>query len=237
MSNQPLGWHNSDMELTTYWRILKRRWPFFFLPAILILAAGILTYQPPAPYYQAGLTFLVSQPPAPVTTNDEEARYYNWLTSEYLVIAISDWINGSAFAAQVSEILAESGVEIPGGVVDSSVTGEAIRSRLSVSIAHGDEQTVSSITNAVYQVLTSQSGQAIPQLGGDTADLRLLQAPVVFPVNPGFISQMSVLFRLGLALVTGVAFMLVVEYLDPRIHSKEDLEPLALPILGEIPKS
>ena len=97
------------MEIRRYWQVLKRRWPLVLIPAIIVLAIGLLTYQPPVPTYTTGVRFIVGQAPAPATDLEDEERYYNWLTSEYIVNGLTDWVRGGEFATAVSQYLAGQG--------------------------------------------------------------------------------------------------------------------------------
>jgi capsular polysaccharide biosynthesis protein len=85
-------------------------------------------------------------------------------------------------------------------------------------------------------VLTTQNAQALPQLGGENAILTQLDQPVVSQAPAGIRSRLELPLRVALALAAGVALALLVEYLDPTIRTREELQELGLAILGEIPK-
>ena len=105
------------MELRHYWIIFKRRWLLVVLPAVVVLAIGLVTYQSPPPVYNVGVRFLVAQTPSEGAAAADEQRYYNWLTSEYIVNGLTDWVKGGAFATAVSQELAAQGFDVPPGAV------------------------------------------------------------------------------------------------------------------------
>ncbi|MEZ4518254.1 MAG: hypothetical protein R3C44_16010 [Chloroflexota bacterium] len=97
------------MELRHYWTIIRRRWIWVIAPAVLVLLIGLLTYRPAPTTYNTGVRFISAQEPGAAAVEFDEQRYYNWLTSEYIVNGLSDWIRGGKFAETVSAYLATSG--------------------------------------------------------------------------------------------------------------------------------
>ena len=67
------------MELRRYWTILRRYWLLALIPAALVLALGLATWRPAPTVYNAGVRFLVGQPPGAAAAESDEQRYYNWL--------------------------------------------------------------------------------------------------------------------------------------------------------------
>lgn len=224
------------MELRHYWKIFKRRWLLVVLPAAVVLAIGLATYQSPPPVYNVGVRFLVSQEPAEGAETADEQRYYNWLTSEYIVNGLTDWVKGGAFATAVSQELAEQGLDIPAGAIQGSLAADNARSLLTVTLTYGDGQALAVMMEAVVTVLIEQNSAALPQLGGETAVLVQLDQPIVNQIPAGIRSQLDLPLRILLALGAGVGLALLVEYLDPTIRERDELMELGLPVVGEIPK-
>lgn len=224
------------MELRRYWKILKRRWLLVLLPALVVLAIGLLTYRLPAPAYNAGVRFIVGQTPVAASEVQDEQRYYNWLTSEYIVNGLTDWVRGGEFAEAVSAYLAQQGVDLPPQAVQAGLVADNARSMLTISLTYGDAELLAQMMDGVIAVLTSDNARALPQLGGENALLTQLDQPVVNPLPFGIRSQLELPLRIILALVVGLALALLVEYLDPTIRDREEAEALGLEILGEIPR-
>ncbi len=224
------------MELWNYWEVLKRRWIFVLIPALVVLALGLLTYQAPAPAYNAGVRFIVGQTPAPGADLEDEERYYNWLTSEYIVNGLTDWVRGGQFATTVSEHLAAQGVQVPAHAIQGGLAADNARSMLTISIVGTDTPTVAAITDGVIEVLMTQNAAALPQLGGETALLTQLDQPSVNQIPVGIRNQLELPVRILLALIAGVGLALLVEYLDPTIRDRDEVQELGFGLLGEIPK-
>ncbi len=222
------------MELRAYWQLFLRRWPLVVIPAMVVLALGLATYQSPVQAYNVGVRFLVAQPPQTDAVTIQEERYYNWLASEYIVNGLTDWVQGRAFATAVSTELAAKGVDVPAGAIQ--IAADNARSMLTLSISYGDAEALAAIMEATIAVLTAQNGAALPQLGGETAVIMPLDEAIVVPISPGIRSQLDLPLRIVLALGAGVGLALLVEYLDPTVRTKASLEKMGLPVLGEIPK-
>jgi hypothetical protein len=180
------------------------------------------------------MNFIVSQTPAAVAQNLDENRYYNWLTSEYIVNGLTDWAVGGEFKTAVSAQLATQNLDVPPHTFN--VVADNVRSKLQLSIQHGDAATLAQIMNAAIVVLTEQNADALPQLGGDTAVIVPVDQPVVTPIPGSFRSQLDMPLRIALALMAGVGLALLAQYLDTAVRSREDVENVGLPVLGEIPE-
>jgi capsular polysaccharide biosynthesis protein len=93
------------------------------------------------------------------------------------------------------------------------------------------------IINAAITVLNEQNADALPQLGGETAVLTLLDEPVVTPLPRSLGSLLDIPLRLAIGLAAGLGLALFVEYLDPTIRSRQEAETMGFTVLGEIPKN
>lgn len=223
------------MELRDLWRIFRRRWLLALIPAAIVLIIGIATYRPPATAYNVGVRFIVGQPPVVGESRTDEQRYYNWLTSEYIVNGLTDWVRGNAFGQAVSDRLASQGIDVPAGAVQGGLAADNARSMFTLSLTHHDPQTLADIMNAAMIVLVEQNHEALPQLGGDPAIVTPLDSPVVNPIPAGIRSQLDLPLRLLIALAAGIGLALTVEYIDPTVRERRELEEIGYTVLAEIP--
>lgn len=224
------------MELRQYWTRLKRRWLIILLPAIIVLAIGLLTYTPAPQAYNAGVRFIVGQAPSEGAAVRDEDRYYNWLTSEYIVNGLTDWVRGGEFASAVSDYLYTQELGVPPGAIQGGLAADNARSMLTISLSANDAVMLEAMMDGVIVVLTEQNAAALPQLGGDTAVLTQLDQPIINPISAGIRSQLDLPIRILLALFVGLGLALLVEYLDPTIRDRAEAQALGLSILGEIPR-
>ena len=110
------------------------------------------------------------------------------------------------------------------------------RSMLSLSLSAADPALLEEMIAAAITVLKEQNNAALPQLGEEPAILVQLDQPVVNQVPGGLRSQLELPLRIGLALAAGIGLAFLVEYLDPTLRGREDIEAIGLDILGEIPR-
>ena len=147
---------------------------------------------------------------------------------------MTDWAISGNFKTAVSQKLAEQGLDVPPNTFN--VVADNARSKLQLSISAGNAETLARIMDAAIVVMTEENAAALPQLGGDTAVLVLLDEPVVTPLPQNFRSQLDIPLRIALALFTGIGLALLAEYLDPTLRNREETEQVGLRVLGEIPK-
>jgi len=224
------------MELRRYWAILRRYWLLALIPAALVLALGLATWRPAPTVYNAGVRFIVGQPPGSAAAEFDEQRYYNWLASEYVVNGLTDWIRGGRFAAAVSQRLAAQGIDAPPGLIQGGLAVDNARSMLTVSLTMADPDLLQHVLAGVVTVLTEDNAAALPQLGGQRAVLTQLDEPVVNAIAPGIRGQLDLPLRVALALLAGLGLALLAHYIDPTVRDRAELERVGLPILGQIPK-
>lgn len=218
-----------------FFAIFRRRWLLVLIPPLVVALFSAVTYKPPpAPGYNVGVNFLVAQPPTPSAELADQERYYNWLSSEYIVNGLTDWAVSGSFKTAVSNQLTQEGLGVPPG--SFSVGAENVRSRLQISIQHGNAETLAQIVNAAITVLREQNADALPQLGGETAVLTLLDEPIVTPLPRSLSTLLDIPLRIAIGIAAGLGLALLVEYLDPTIRSREEAEAMGLAVLGEIPK-
>ena len=116
------------------------------------------------------------------------------------------------------------------------VASDSTRSMMTLSINYGDAQILDRIMMAAATVVIEENQQGLPQLGGETAELVQLDQPIVNAIPPGLSKQLDLPFRLGLALAAGFGLAFLVEYLDPTIRDRKDVDKIGLSVVGEIPR-
>jgi capsular polysaccharide biosynthesis protein len=224
------------MELGQLWKVLLRRWPLAVIPFVVVLAVGLATYDRPPPAYNVGINYTAGHPPAPDSGADyEDDRYYPWLTSEYIVNGLADWVKSGSFAIAVSKELAEQGVDVPAGAIRGSIASDNVRSVLLLSMTYGDRQVLAAMIQAATVVLQTHNVKAFPFLG-ENAVVVPLDEPVINQVPAGLRAALDLPLRLGLAIGAGVGLAFLIDYMDPTVRTRRELEEMGLDILAEIPR-
>lgn len=229
------------MEPRQLWKVARRWWWLIALPLLVVGAYSLVTYRAPAPSYALTLRFTAGQPTALSAEPAYARNYYDWLTSEYIVGALKDWVRTGAFAEAVSARLAADGLTVPPGAVAGMIAAsDNARSLLLVYLSGSDPAQMTAIAGALSAVLQEQNADALPSLGGQPAVVTVLDplegghVPAAAP--PSLRSRLDLPLRLALALAAGVALALAAHYFDPVVREKAELETLGLHVVAEIPR-
>jgi capsular polysaccharide biosynthesis protein len=225
------------MELRQLARILLRRWWLILLPAIVLGAAAVITYDSPPQSYGATMRFAVGYTPDPNSQSLYDRFYPAWLASEYIAGGLSDWAKTGDFAEAVSDDLAARGVDASASQVAASIVSDHSRSIVTLYFNGGDPGLLQSIAESAARVLQARNATVFPQSGPNGASVKALDSAAIGPTPPSLRARLDLPMRIGLAISVGVVLALVAHYLDPMVRERRDVEALGWPILGEIPKS
>jgi capsular polysaccharide biosynthesis protein len=224
------------MELRSYFKILVRWWWLILLPPLVVGAYTLVKGQPPSPVYATTLRFTAGQPQAQAGSG-YDPNYYRWLTSEYIIGGLKDWVKTGAFAEALSADLATRGLNLSAGVVAGALSGaDNQRSILLVYLSWPNDKELVTIAEAVTTVLQTRNADIFPQLGGQPATVTPLDKPSIGLVPPSLRTRYDWLLKVGLGLGVGLALALAAHYLDPLVREKDELERLGLQVVAEIPK-
>ncbi len=233
---------NTFIELRGYLNIIKRRWPMLVMPAIGVLLVALVAFRVPKPTYRIGIQFIVGQNASEEIVNNAEQRQWEWVASQYVVNSMTDWSNGSEFAELVRLKLlqpqyGEYDIELE--PLAEAIEAFTIRSRMTTFVNYEDEEETTAIAHAIVAVFDDvAAGRVNPLPQAGTVPPQLVPLDVITP--PLKISASPIEFiqwplRIGVAVGTGLIFALILEYLDPRIHEKRQLEAIDIPVVGSIP--
>lgn len=228
------------MELYEYWRIYRRRW---WLPVVLTLAVTLISlaqlrpWQPLAPHYRASLRLLIGVlPVAEADTSSYDPRYYAWQTSEYLVDDFTEVVRSDLFAQQISERLAAQGMTIPAGLIQGSSATGSLHRILTLNLTWPDQAGLEMITAAVVAELRENIPFYFRQLGTENSFATILDEPQIAPIGPSLRQRLELPLRIALAFLAGILLVFLLDYFDSSIRSRQEVEQLGLPVLGEIPQ-
>jgi capsular polysaccharide biosynthesis protein len=219
---------------------LYRHWLLLVIPLGLVLLFSLFTFRiPPTLVTQTSRVF-IGHVPLASNYESEKARQFNWLSSEFLVVGIKEWVNGTIFAGMVRDKLIASGMEEDEMSVNDLVEyieAESSRGVLLLQVSHPDEAVLNEILTVAEGVLVANHAPYIPQLNGEAADMTLMDRTLVREERPSLVRPLAELvIRLLTAVLGGVVLMFVVEYFEPVVHSAWEVQGLGLENMGEIPR-
>lgn len=217
-------------------RVLLRRWWIVAIPVVIVTTLTLPDFlaDDPAP---GGFSTVVNYTAAQQldALPDREGDFQDvWRASELTVDAFTEMVRTSRFAEYVAEETASRGL-----VIDPAALNIAADNAIAVGrvlISWPDDAELAVIADAVFTVLTTRNHEFFPQLGGEPAQVELLDTPRISPSPPPLTDRFEPLLRLALGVIAGLGLAFLVEYLDPTLRGRDDLESLGLPVVGSVPR-
>lgn len=225
------------MELRQYWHIV---WKRIWIPALLlvvVLLASLVLRSPTSPQYQASGRVLVDVPPLEAVEGmGFDPRLTAPQATEYLVDDFTQFVSSQAVADAVSQSLADRGIKVPPGVLQSSTASEQIHRVVTIRVTWADPDEALTIFNAAVEVLQQEAPAYFGRLGLEQPQVTLFDGPGVSPVPPSLSERLDLPVRLLLALLAGIALAFLLDYLDDSIRGRQDLEEMDIPVMAEVPR-
>jgi capsular polysaccharide biosynthesis protein len=224
------------MELRQYAHIVwKRIWAPVILLAV-VLAASLALHQSAPPQYQASAKVLVDVPPLQTVEGmGFDPRLTAPQATEYLVDDFSVFVTGDAVAQRVSQRLADRGIQVPAGTIQSSTASQQIHRVVEIQVVWGDPEQALAIIRAAIEVLQADAPAYFGRLGALQPSIELFDGPRVGLVPPSLSQRLDLPVRLLLALLAGIALCFVLDYLDDSIRGRQELEAMGIKVLTEVP--
>lgn len=227
------------MELILIARVLARRWHLVAIPVAIVFIAVLPDFLGDGPAVSGGFTttirYTAAQELDAIPGRDGDYQDV-WLASELTVNAFTAWVRTTSFAREVSAAAANQNMEIDAGALAGSIAADSQRSVGQVFINWPDADELAVIVDAVVEVLSTRNQAYFPQLGASPAQVRLLDEPGVAPAPPPLTDRFAPLVRLVLALLAGTTLAFVVDYLDPTLRRRDEVEALGLRVVAAIPR-
>src|SRR5574341_867195 len=105
------------------------------------------------------------------------------------------------------------------------------------SFAEEVSKQLAAIAEAATYVLQERSAVYFPPLSAVGVQVVALDAVSVSPIPPPISARLDPLIRFALGAGAGVGLAFLVEYLDPTLRDRSEIEALGLAVLAEIPRS
>lgn len=222
------------MDLKDLLAVLFRRWWLVAAPVALSLALAVasLLAEPPdqASGFSAQIRYSAAQE---LNLPQRDGDYQDvWLASELTVNALTDWVRSGSFREEIGAWLGDPAIDM----TSLGIAADNARSIGVIYLSHKQAESLRKIAEASMAVLSSRNQTYFPQLGGQPAQVTMLDQPVIAPAPPPLTNRMAPILRVGAGLFIGLALAYLAEYLDTRIHNTRDLQRLGLPVIGAIPR-
>jgi capsular polysaccharide biosynthesis protein len=225
------------MELRQYWHIV---WKRVWIPALLfvvVLVVSLVLRRPTPVQYEASGRVLVDVPPLEsVEGMGFDPRLTAPQATEYLVDDFTQFVSSQAVADAVSQRLADQGLQVPPGVIQSSTASEQVHRVVTIRVTWGDPDEALSIVTAAVEVLKQDAPAYFGRLGLEQPQVTLFDGPGVSAVPPSLTERLDLPVRLLLALLAGITLAFLLNYLDDSIRGRQELEGMGIRVLAEVPR-
>jgi capsular polysaccharide biosynthesis protein len=229
------------MEFIALLNVIRRRWWLILIPTVIAAALALPALPEmlrPRITYSSVIRFTASHP-VPEGSTFEEQAYLSWLSSEYAVTNLATWIRTGSFIAEMADVLAQGGAKdrlADPAALAGSVTADSARSILTMYISWDNPDETVRIAEAAAEVLQSRDERYFPLVGDENLQFAQLDPITVAPVPPQLAARIAPLFRILIGLVAGIGLAFLVDYLDPAIRERREIESLGYRVVGEIPR-
>lgn len=221
------------MEITRLFRILLRRWWIMVIPTALSAVPAVIGYfdgAVAAAGFGAQIRYSAAQE---LNLPQRDGDYQDvWLASELTVNAFTDWVRSASFRAEMMAELADSNIDFG----SLGIAADNARSIGIIYLSHAQEDALQTIAQAAISVLSRRSQTYFPQLGGEAAQVTILEQPLITAAPQPLTNRFAPVIQAALGLFIGLVLAFFAEYLDPTIYDQEEIRRLGLPIAGSIPK-
>jgi capsular polysaccharide biosynthesis protein len=225
------------MELRQYWHIV---WKRIWIPALLfglVLVVSLALHSPSPPQYQASGRVLVDVPPLEAIEGmGFDPRLTAPQATEYLVDDFTQFVSSQAVAEAVGKRLADQGIQVPPGSIQSSTASEQVHRVVTIRVTWDNPDEAIAVLAAAIEVLQQDAPAFFGRLGLEQPQVTLFDGPSVSPVPPSLTERLDLPVRLLLALLAGVAMCFLLNYLDDSIRGREELEDMGIRVLTEVPR-
>ncbi len=225
------------MELMLVIRVLLRRWWLVAIPLVIVAALVVPDFLQNRSAISGGYTVTVRYSAAQVLTAipTQHGDFQDvWLASELAVNAMTDWVRTSSFVAEINKETKPQNVEVNAAAL--GVAADNARSVGQLTLTYPDQQQLQVITNAALDVLKTKAQDYFPQLGGQPAQVTILDVPQIVPAPPPIANRFAPIIKLGLALLIGIGLAFLAEYLDPVVRRREQVEAIGINVIGALPR-
>jgi hypothetical protein len=230
------------VELIALWQLIWRRWWLIALPfgvALLLTLPSLIDVVSPPVTYSVQVRLTAAAPPNAqiegVTTPYEDSVYVPLLASEYVVVNLPPWITSDSFAAEVSRVLSEQGIDIDANDLRPAFYADTFRSVVTLYVGWDDEAEIRAIAASAITVLQTRNQTYFPQFAGAPVEVVALDDVRVNQAVPPITTRAAPLIRLIIGLAAGIGLAVLAEYLDNSLRTPAEVEALGLNVLAEIP--
>lgn len=222
------------MEFILVLRVLLRRWWIIAVPVIVAAFFAVpellANEQTAAGGYQTNFSYSAAQEASNLDVRDGDYQDV-WLASEFVVNAFTDWVQSTSFRDELETEVGNADLLAGLGIAANNDRSIGI-----VYMSHPDELALTRLESAAITVLETRSQNYFPHLGDTPAQVTIINRPGISPAPPPLTDTFEPILQLGVAFFAGLVLAGLVEYFDPTLRYRDEVEAQGLKLLSTIPK-
>ncbi len=223
------------MELILILRVVLRRWYLIVIPVAIVAVFALPNLLQDSSATSGGFStimrYTAGQELEAIPNRDGDYQDV-WLASELTVNAFTEWVRTFSFAQEVAQVTAGNGLEIDPAVLAITADNERSIGQIFLSWRNADELQI--IADAATEVLQTHNQAYFPQLGDAPAEVVWLDEARISPAPPSLPNRFRPLIQLAVAFIGGIGLAFVIDYLDPTIYHRDDVEAIGVRVIGTI---
>lgn len=222
--------------MQTFRNVLSQRWQLALAASVIATAILLATFRPILLPQQTYVNFLVGQDPLDSSYVNDEERYYFWVTSEYVAIALRDWANGSEFLTELRWRLWVQGYRFELEELDELLQWSVNSTNVFVRVEHVDAEMTRLVAQEAAATFLAYDSAKIPQLNLSRASVKQIDYSLtVEETAPTIRKQLELPLRLMAGLGVGPLLLVFIARRNSAYATAATIEALGLPLVGEIP--
>jgi capsular polysaccharide biosynthesis protein len=228
------------LELRQIVLILLRRWWLVLIPVVVtaVLSVPDIIAGPAAAgaAFTTTIHYSAAQQLEAQELPPRDGDYQDiWLASEYTVNALTAWALTDSFRQEIAAEAEARGLEVNVGALGIAADNERSIGQLTLVWPDGEELAV--LAAATIEVLRERNQDYFPQLGGEPADVTILDSIVTINAVPApLTNRFAPVLTIALGLAAGIGLAFLAHYVDPMLRRREDLEALGLTVVATLPR-
>lgn len=219
-----------EIDIRDIFHIIKKRiWIILLITAFVFAAGATYTYQIVTPMYKASTTIYIGRNVAEGATADD-ILYQDLLLGEKLVNDYRELVKSRLVSDEVSNRLTRFGVTANDITEYVDVESKTNTRVIEISATTETAQLSKEMANVTASVFTDKALIIMDVQNVQIIDIAILPED---PISPNILMNLAISVLIGLMIGVGLVFL--IEFLDNKIRTPEDVENiLGLPVMGVI---
>ena len=212
------------LEIKELFEVFKKRIWVVLVITILSSSLGVAYTYKMGTVYRSGVKVYIGNSENIINSyTEEQMKYYSGFVNTFReIIMIDDFLNETLEHHDLNLTAAQ----IKGGLGLTSATNSPI---IEISYMSPSKKQAKEVLTALTKEFTEQVKKIMPN-----ANVQIVDSVKVVAIEPA--KTKVIILSIVIGMIGSIGLVLVLDYLDDRIHNKENLEKLLpVPVLGQLP--